>query len=445
MTIYRQSAYNGTAFTEPAPVTEGFDSLFLSGGTCYYQDDGVFGGSARFTGQSAMQHSRTFATTTLYWRGYFKLEATPTSNRMFIAWENASNLQLASLGVDTANKWRLRNQSGTTTATSVTTIVPGTWYGILYDFNPTSGTQQARIYDAGGALLETMSGGATAGTVARQREGVLQGNNTVQIWLDGTATADEVLTLTGGQIDPEEPGEGDPYRESAYEGTVDGPLGVEGGNGYYSAFDGVGLYKAPGFANTGTCARYSGQYALQTIQPFANKLYWSGWVRFQGWPDSNRIISVYWTSAMTIQAAIGIDTAGKWRLRALDGSTVGTSIRKITPGQWYGVHWFVDRNAGTQTLTIYSYFGSVLEVLSGPVATGAYDVHLEGCTQGRPTWWVEMDRTKLHSAPVVPSTALTQTPSNLAFKNGRDPSAPNLQPFWWNGSTLQPLGILESL
>lgn len=445
MTIYRQSAYNGPAFVEPNPVTEGFSSLFISGGTCYYQEDGVFGGSARFTGQAAMQHSHSFASTTLYWRGYFKLEDDPTSNRMFLAWENSSNAQLASLGVDTANKWRLRNTSGTTTATSVTTIIPGVWYGILYDFNPTAGTQQARFYDVDGILIETISGGATAGTVARQREGVLQGNNTVAIWLDGTATADEVLTLTGGQIDPEDPEEGDPYRESPYEGTVDGPLGLENGNGYYSAFDGDGRYKAPGFAGVGQCARYTGQYALRTTTDFGDKLYWGGWVRFAGWPDTNRIISVFWTETMTIQAAVGIDDAGKWRLRALDGATVATSVRKLTPGQWYGVHWHVDRAAGVQSLTIYSYFGTVLEVLTGPVATGAYDQHLEGCTQGRPTWWVEMDATVLHSSPTVPSTSLSEVPSNLGFKDGRDPESPDLQPFWWDGTTLHPLEIMESL
>lgn len=444
MTIYRQSAYNGPEYVEPPAATEGFTSLFLSGGTAYYRTDGMYGGSVRFTGQSAMQHVQAFPSSMLYWRGYFKLEAVPTSNRMFIAWETAASLQLASLGVDTNSKWRLRNQSGTTTATSVTTIVPGTWYGILYDFNPSTGTQRARLYSSDGVFIEEIAGGATTGVAARQREGVLQGDNTTAIWLDGTATANEELTLTGGQVDPEDPEVGDPYRESSYEGTVNGPLGLEGGNGYYTAFDGIGQYKAPGFANAGTCGRYTGQYALRTTQTLGQKLYWSGWVRFQGWPDDNRIISVYWDSASIIQAAVGIDTAGKWRLRALDGATVATSVRKLTPGQWYGVAWYVDRDLGIQTLTIYSYFGSVLEVLQGSIATGGYDMHLEGCVQGRPTWWVEMDKTVLHRSPVIPSTSLTQIPSNLGFKLGRNTADPTLQPMWWNGTTLQPLTITES-
>jgi len=445
VTVYRQSAYNGTEYVEPNPTVEGFSSLFISGGTCYYRDDGVFGGSARYTGQAGMIHNTAFAASTLYWRGYFKIEGTPTSNRMFIAWETSSGGALASLGVDTNRKWRIRNSTGVTTATSVTQFLPDTWYGILYDYNPVTGSQVARFYDSAGEFIEQISGGATAGAVGRQREGVLQGDNTVAIWLDGTATADTVLTLTGDQVDPETPVEGDPYRETAYEGTADTALGIEGGNGYYSAFDGVGVYKSPGFAGTGTCAHYSGQYALKTEQPFGNKLYWAGWVRFQGWPDSNRMISVFWTAAMQIQAAVGIDEAGKWRLRALDGSTVATSVRKITPGQWYGVAWSIDRSAGVQSLTIYSYYGTVLEVLSGPVATGAYDVHLEGCTQGRPTWWVEMDKTVLHSSPVTPQTSLVQVPSNLVFKDGRNPSSPTLQAYWWDGSTMQLLNVFESL
>lgn len=237
MSYYRQSAYNGTEFTEPLPATEGFTSIFLSGGTAYYRDDGVYGGSVRFTGQAALQHAMAFGSGTLYWRGYFKIDATPTSNRMFIAWEDGSNNPLASLGVDTANKWRLRNASGTTTATSVTTFIPGDWYGILYNFNPTTGAHSARFYTADGTFFEEIVGSGTTGTVARQREGVLQGNNTVAIWLDGTATADTVLTLEGDQVDPNDPEPGDPYRVSPYDGTVDGALQLEDGNGYYTAFD----------------------------------------------------------------------------------------------------------------------------------------------------------------------------------------------------------------
>lgn len=444
MTTYRLSAYNGTEFMEVSPTTEGFTALFLSGGTAYYRNDGVFGGSVRFTGQAGLQHDLAFASTTLYWRGYFKIDAIPTSNRMFVSWENASSTAIASMGVDTSSKWRLRNASGVTTATSVTTFIPGDWYGILYQFNPTTGAQSARFYLEDGTFFEEIVGTGTPGTVTRQREGVLQGNNTTAIWLDGTATADTVLDLIGDQIDPEDPEPTDPYRVSPYDGTIGGPLQLEDGNGYYSAFDGIGVYSAPGFAGGTSCGRYSGQYALRCTDVFGSKIWWTGWLRFQGYPDTNRIISVFWDSSMTIQAAVGIDTAGKWRLRALNGSTVATSNRALTANQWYGVSWMVDRTAGIQTLTIYSYFGSVLEVLSGTVATGAYTQHLEGGVQGRPTWWVDMDTTQLHSQYSKPVTPLTEIASNLVFRNGRSPTAPQYTAMYWDGASLAPLTVVES-
>lgn len=333
-------------------------------------------------------------------------------------------------------------------ATSVTAFVPDVWYGILYTYDPVTGNQSARFYDVDGVFFEEISGGGTPGLVGRQREGVIQGDNTTAIWLDGTATADQPLTLVEGQVDPDAPVEGDPYRESLYEGTPGGALGLEGGNGYYIGNNGAAEYVAPGFANEGTCARFYGQYALRTIQDFGDQLYWSGWVRFKEWPPAPRMISVYWqslTEGPYVHGAVGVDELGRWRLRSGGGSTVATSVRSFTPGQWYGVLWHVNRTNGVQTLSLYSYYGSLLEVMTGTVSPGPYDMHVEGCIQGQPPWWVEMDSTVLHSAPVTPETSLTQIPSNLQFFNGRNPDDPTLEPFYWDGTNFFPVEIFESL
>lgn len=448
MTIFRQSAYNGPAFGVPDPAMEGFTNLVLNGGTAYYQDDGVFGGSCRFTGQAQLEHIRTFPDSTLYWRGYFMAEQNINANRRFMQWTTDNNVLIVSLSVDTDNKWRLRDASNTTTATSVTAFVPGVWYGILYDYNPVTGAQTARFYDVDGVFIEQISGGGTPGEVGRQREGVIQGNNTNAIWLDGTATADQPLTLIEGQVDPEDPEEGDPYRVSPWEGTPGGPLGLEGGDGYYVGNNGAAEYVAPGFAGVGTCARFYGQYAIRTVRDFGDQIYWSGWVRFKEWPSAPRMISVFWESTGDgpyVHCAVGIDEYGKWRLRTAGGSTVATSVRAITPGQWYGVAWHVNRVNSTQSMTIYSYFGSVLEVMVGTISPGPFDLHVEGCIQGQPPWWVDMDQTVLHSVPTLPETELTQVPSNLVFKDGRDPDSPTLQPFYWDGTNFYPVEIMESL
>lgn len=446
MTVYRTSSYVGSLGAGIAAGSQGGTSMFTSGG-----GSAVYGSDAKtdatcglFTGQGALQTSAAYSGT-LYWRGYFKAAGVPDANRMIVDYRNAGATSVVSLGVDTSSKWRLRNTSGTTTATSVTALVPGTWYGILYTYNTATGAQSARFYDPDGIFLEEISGAGTAGTITEQREGVLQGASTWSCSFDDTSTANTVLALTGTQIDPGPSGPGDPYRVSDYDGIPGGPLGLENGNGYLSSFDGAGGYVAPGFASGTVCGRYVGQYALRTQKPsFGAITYWKGWIRAKGIPDENRSILEMQTIDGITQASVSIDAAGAWRIRRIDGVTVATTRRHVSPGTWYGALWTVNRTTGTQTLSIYSYFGALLETISGPCDTGVTTTHLEGCTTGRPTWYVDFDSTVLHRVAQTVTSPLTEAPSTLQFRNGGSPSAPVMEPMYWDGTTLTALTIVES-
>ncbi|WP_269939004.1 hypothetical protein [Arthrobacter sp. HY1533] len=448
MTTFRTSAYEGTNSFAITAAAQGGTSVFTgSGGSAVYaagaKADAACG---KFTGQSSLITAATYSATTLYWRGYFKAGSAPDSNRMIVDWRNAAAVTLVSLGVDTTSKWRLRNTSGTTTATSVTVFTANVWYGILYTYNTATGAQSARFYDPDGEFLEEIIGTGTAGTIVEQREGVLQGASTWFCYFDDTSTADTVLMLTGVQVDPDQQGPTDPYRTSPYDGLAGSPLQREDGNGYYSAFDGSGSYAPNGFASSTICGRFVGQYALRTQRgSFGAIVYWKGWIRPSAWPDTNRLVLELQTPAAVSQAAVGLDDAGHWRLRAVDGVTTAVSNRRITPGQWYGCLWTVNRTTGVQELKIYSYFGSLLETVTGTCGTAVTGIHLEGCTQGRPTWYVDFDDTVLHRVAQTITTPLTEVPSNLRFRDGKAVSAPQVEALYWDGTTLAPLEIVESL
>lgn len=447
MTTFRTSAYAGTSGAAINAAAQGGTSIFTSGGAALYATGAKMGSTCgSFSGQASLITDTAYGTGIMYWRGYFKAATTPDSNRMIVDWRDAASASLASLGVDTAGKWRLRNSAGTTTATSVTIMTPGTWYGILYQYDTATGAQSARFYDPAGDFFEEIIGTGTAGTVTQQREGVLQGAATFTCYLDDTATANTVLTLTGPQNDPDGQGPTDPYRTSPYDGLSGAPLGLEDGNGYYSSFDGSGSYAAPGFASSTMCGRYVGQYALKTQRAsFGAIVYWKGWIRPQAWPDTNRLILEMQTAEGASQAAVGLDDAGHWRLRTTSGISVATSNRRVTPGQWYGGLWTVNRTTGVQELKIYSYFGTLLETITGACGTEVTAINLEGCTQGRPTWYVDFDSTVLHRVAQTLTSPLTEIPSNLHFRDGKATNAPQVEPMYWNGSTLAPLSIVESL
>lgn len=448
MATFRTSAYTGTTGATITAAGEGATSSFVSGGSLTYQlAQRPAGTCGRFYGQGMLITDFVTAGNTLYWRGYLRIPGAPNSNRMICDFRNGSTT-LASLGLDTDGKLRLRNQAGVSTGISVTILDPGVWYGIRYSFDRAGGQQVAYLYGPDGAQIEEISGGATAGPVTQNREGVLQGDNTFYIDLDDTAIADTNLNLTGTQTDPPPQGPTDPYRISSYEGIAGGPLQVEGGNGYYSAFDGSGFYVSPGFAGADQCGRYVGQFALRTKRtaPFNPIVYQKGWIRFGGWPDDqNRLVLELQTLDGVSQAAVGVDMEGHWRLRTEVGVSVATSVRRITPDQWYGFLWTVNRTTGVQEFRVYSYYGSLLETISGPCGQQPTYIHLEGCTQGRPTWRVDFDQTVLHRQPQTVTSPLTRVPSNLQFRSSSASNAPTLTPYYWDGVALRPVEIFESL
>lgn len=449
MTIFRTSPYTGTT-GDPINVSgEGGTSSFISGGSMTYRlAQRPAGTCGRYYGQASIFTTASFTANTLYWRGYIRMGALPGSNRMIVDWRSSASASLASLGIDTEGKIRLRNQAGASTAISVTILEPNVWYGIRYVYDRAGGQQTAYLYDAAGYQIEELFGGATTGAIVESREGVLQGDATWYIEFDDTALADTNLNLTGTQIDPPPQGPNDPYRVSSYEGVSGAPLQVEGGNGYYSAFDGSGFYAGPGFAGANECGRYVGQFALRTKRPapFGAVVYHKGWIRFGSWPDDqNRLMMEFQTLDGISQAAVGVDMEGHWRLRTEVGVSVATSNRRVTPDTWYGFLWTVNRTTGIQTLKIYSYYGSLLEELSGPCGQQPTYVHLEGCTQGRPTWRVDFDQTVLHRQPQTVTSPLTQIPSNLKFRASSAAGAETYTPYYWDGTTLYPVEIFESL
>lgn len=449
MTMFRTSSYEGAPDANITAASQEATTVFLgTGSTSAKYATGAKRGTScgRFTGQANIITTQTFPASTLYWRGYYRMVTAPNANRMLVEWQTAAGGSLSSMGIDTTYRIRLRDSGGVTRGTSVSILSLNTWYGLLYTFDSVSGTHSVRIYEPNGDFLEEVIGAGTAGSVGKNREGILQGDTGWYADFDDTAIADTVLELTRDQIDPEEQGPTDPYRTTEYSGTVGGDLQLEEGNGYYSAFDGIGKYKSGGF-NGGVCAEYTGQYALRTqrISPFGFIVYWQGWMRPVGIPDTNRVILEMQTTAAASQAAVGIDTAGKWRLRKTSGITVAVSNRKITPGQWYGGVWVVNRTTGVQEFRIYSYFGSLLEVLTGECGTATTNIHLEGCTQGRPTWSIDFDKTVLHRLPQTLTSPLTEVPSNLRFRDGKATGAPQMTPYYWNGTALAELSTVESL
>lgn len=193
MTTWRTSGYEGSGSIDA--IAEGATSVSTNGGTATYIASSFRGSSAgRYHGQANLTTAAALPDR-MYWRSWVRPVMAVDTNRLIVDFLNASATQ-ASISVDTTQKWRIRNESGTTVATSLTSFSPNQWYGLEWWADRSLGQQQLKIYDNNATLLETLSGACGTLSFTSHREGILQGLATWDLDFDDSALADTVLTVT---------------------------------------------------------------------------------------------------------------------------------------------------------------------------------------------------------------------------------------------------------
>lgn len=452
MTIWKTSAYEGTNNAAITAVQQNMDSLFLgTGASAVYTNNRHRGNTAgAFQNTAALYISPTIlANDVLWWRGWFKTSITPDGNRQFVEWQTSAEAMVAAVGIDTAGRIRIRRDSSITVGTSITVTDPDTWYGVVWYVDTSDDSQTAMIFAGDGTYLETLTGIIGGGNPEVFREGSLSAQGDFTIFLDDTALANEEIALTGNVEDPPPWTPGDPYRISPYEGEDGAILTVEGASSHYRVWDSDAYYHVPGY-DDGVCGRFVGQYCLVApIPDNPNVIFWRGWIRFPvGAPESmNRIILELETTAPSIAkiAAVSIMMNGQWVIRGVDNIQSGKSVRRITPNEWYGVEWKIDRANGQQELRIYSDFGQLREVISGVCGTTNPNFFYEGCRQGRADFMIDFDDSFLHSELVQVDATVPEYVSNLEFQDSAyEDVAEPLEILYWDGTELVELEIYES-
>lgn len=195
MTIWRTSSYEGTGSVNAA--TEGGTTIQVNGGSASYVASTFRGTSCgEYTGQVNLTTTLAFPNK-VYWRGWVRPTAAADANRLIVDFMNASVTQ-ASISVDTLQKWRLRNDTGATVATSASSFAVNTWYGLEWWADRSLGQQQLKIYDSSVTLIETLTGACGLLAFTSHREGILQGAATWSLDYDDTALADTVINVTVG-------------------------------------------------------------------------------------------------------------------------------------------------------------------------------------------------------------------------------------------------------
>lgn len=199
----RFSDYEGTPDAIIGYAEQGFTADYGGVASNYSSTSPVIGATCMtIGGQGGFHYDGTLAART-YWTGWWRSNSTPTSNRLIVDFQAGSSTQ-ASISIDTARKWRLRNQAGVAVQASTITYTDGVWYGMVWWADSSTGTQEMKIYDATGTLLETLSGGCGTTAFTRQREGILQGSNDWSCSYDCTAVDTAPIALTFPSTGPEE-------------------------------------------------------------------------------------------------------------------------------------------------------------------------------------------------------------------------------------------------
>lgn len=199
----RISDYEGTPNAAIGYAQQGFTSDY-GGVTSYYRTDNPVIGNTCMSifGQGGFIIDATYPNRS-YWTGWWRPDGVPTSNRLIVDFQ-ALNTTQASISIDTAYKWRIRNQSGVAVATSTLSYEIGVWYGMVWWADRSSGQQRLELYSLSGELLDVLTGGCGTSEFTRQREGILQGSNDWGCSYDQTAVGTQPIPLTFPDTDPEE-------------------------------------------------------------------------------------------------------------------------------------------------------------------------------------------------------------------------------------------------
>lgn len=194
MTIWRTSTYEGSGAVSVSG--ENATTVYVVGGTATYHASTFRGATCgRYDNQISLVTVRGAMAPRVYWRGWVRPVTVPDANRLIVSLGSADTAQ-ATIAVDTAQKWRLRNETGVTVATSTNAFVTGEWYGLEWWADSTGAGQQLKIYDSSSTLLETLAGACGTLALTRHQEGILQGTTSWVLDYDDTALGDQPLVIT---------------------------------------------------------------------------------------------------------------------------------------------------------------------------------------------------------------------------------------------------------
>jgi hypothetical protein len=193
-TVLRNHPHEGTVGALPTAAGEGYATR--TGTAAAYTATATDGAtSVRFAGTAATYFedaALTTSTGTLVWSAPVQLPSLPaagTTDRFLAARTNSA--ALASVAVAPTGRLQLRNGAGTVKATGAAALATGTWYRVEVRFS--GGTTTVRLFDSGGALLDTVGPTAvTAGTPSRLRTGAVAKGGPLLI--DRVQVADDWLT-----------------------------------------------------------------------------------------------------------------------------------------------------------------------------------------------------------------------------------------------------------
>lgn len=358
-------------------VRAGLSAQFLTAGT----------NTAKWTG---LNWSGT------YLREYVSFGTTPTSARATIwsAYKTGTVLQ-ASLEITTAGFLRLRN-GGTTVATGTVGIAASTVYRVEWDLVSSTPTQAARLYDAAGNLLDSISGAAPTGNTTEIWLGLIQATDAVYN-VDDVTAQDSPLTVVGPT---------DPTFTESYEG------GTAGANFTTSntTFTAIGS-TPPTFSATVVKAGQSGRFHTAGT----NTAKWTGvdwatmfcrtWIMFTTMPTTARatIWSAYKTGTV-LQASLEINLSGNLQMRTgTGGTTVGTGTKVLLPNTVYRVEWDLKPSTTSQTARLYRADGNILETINATALTGNTTELWNGLIQATDGDYL-LDTTSAQSTTLTPIT-----------------------------------------
>ena len=335
----------------------------------------------------------------VYIRGYSRMSTLPASNSTVMGIQNSSAALQAGFQFLTSGQLRIRNGT-VTVATSTRAFAAGEWFGWEWHLDAVAHTQELRVYDATYSDLRETITGAFTGVIRRFSLGNLTGWDAgMSGWWDDLVVSDSGFPGPLGGADPGTPAV-DLYTNNfdttppADETTATTAAHTSGGAGTGAARitigSGAGVKWDSATPHSGSRSlRVDGgnPTAFTIFNPYefpadANKVYFRFYARVSAFPAQNATIAAIQNDTPTLTAGLQYTTSGQLRIRN-GTNTVDTTTRVFAGMEWFGVEWFLDAVAHTQTMKVYDgQYSDLRDTL-----TGTFTGVIRRLTLGNVTGW----------------------------------------------------------